>query len=382
MAPIVVGGRIFNLPQQDLSGLLGGVGDILSAIGQQRQQTRENQIFTDLSKALQGDVTPQGGVGPVRPAITDPQERLNTILNTALSGKVRSPQGLNRLLGIAQIQERAIPTATTAGGLSATTREQIEALRDPTGPVARALKAKEESATRVITERGVGVETARQTAIASQPLAQTNLPLFRTLVNKETGVQAPASLTNAQFNTDPNKFVSLDEKNRSGLVSLRAGKNRLSTLNSLVDKVFTEGEGIPARIGGAARRIVGGVTQVNKNVALFNRIKDSFGTQLSRFQGETGNIANQDVNRALKALPKDTDGAPLAKALMANVIQMMENMEKAILQKTDPVTVIDNAVNRSQQLRENFELSGDVSQTLIDRIREAETRRIGRGNQP
>ncbi len=110
---IVVGGRIINLPQEDLSGLLGGIGEIVKGIRTQRQQTRENQIFTDLSRTLQGDVTPQGGVGPVRPAITDPQERLNAILNTALSGKVRSPQGLNRLLGIAQIQERAIPTAGT-----------------------------------------------------------------------------------------------------------------------------------------------------------------------------------------------------------------------------------------------------------------------------
>lgn len=105
---IVSGGQIINLPQEDFSGLLGGAGDIFSAVNQVRKQRADREKLENLNRVIQGDILPTNQAGPVRPGITDPRERLNALLGVIPQLQTQSAR--NTALQTATIQQRAIPT--------------------------------------------------------------------------------------------------------------------------------------------------------------------------------------------------------------------------------------------------------------------------------
>lgn len=95
MPAIVVGGRIIQSPQNDLSGILGGVGDILNVIGTQKQAAKDREGTTLLNRTLAGDTLPANQAGPVRPEITDDSQRIRLIQQEGL--KQRTPEGIARV---------------------------------------------------------------------------------------------------------------------------------------------------------------------------------------------------------------------------------------------------------------------------------------------
>jgi hypothetical protein len=105
---IVLGNRIVNLPQENLAGIGTGLGQILQAIGTQRQETQDRRMLTDLSRTLQGDVLPADQAGPTRPGITEPRSRLNEILN--IVPQLRRPGNQALAINLATVAGRAIPT--------------------------------------------------------------------------------------------------------------------------------------------------------------------------------------------------------------------------------------------------------------------------------
>jgi hypothetical protein len=110
---IVVGGRIINLPQQDLSGILGGLGQIVSGIRNQRQQKQSDIETINLLNSLTGQAGPvQPGQPDLPQPITDPNQRLDVLLRGALNPRI-TQRDKNRLLAAAEIQGKAIPTGAT-----------------------------------------------------------------------------------------------------------------------------------------------------------------------------------------------------------------------------------------------------------------------------
>ena len=97
--PVMSGGNIIIRPEEKLENIFGGVGELFGAIGKKRQENKELAEFTQLQEALKTEKEPQG--------------RLDAILNTAFSGKIRSKEGLERLINTATIQEKAIPNVYT-----------------------------------------------------------------------------------------------------------------------------------------------------------------------------------------------------------------------------------------------------------------------------
>jgi|TARA_Y100000310_G_scaffold248079_1_gene253888 hypothetical protein len=100
--PVIAGGKIFRRPQEDLSGLFGGIGDIVGAIRSQRQQEKEAIEFTQFARVLGGELSPEGeAIGsagsPQNAVPLQGTARLDALLNIALSPKIKSTKGRQRV---------------------------------------------------------------------------------------------------------------------------------------------------------------------------------------------------------------------------------------------------------------------------------------------
>lgn len=351
---VVIGGRIVNLPQENLSGIGSGLGQILQAIGTQRQQNQDSQILTDLSRTLQGDTLPEGIAGPERPGISDPRNRLNEILN--IVPQLRRPGNQALALNLATTAERAIPNVTRAGSsrFGVTMDNALRSIgKDPlTDTITRSdfIKANEFRQQQTLQQASnierikVGAESDAQQAL---PLSQTNTALFRTLVDAETGGPVATNITGKEFTDNPQRFVSVTEAQRRDLAKINQAVNLTQQLSDLATTIFPEDEG---RVRGATRRTIASLAQTDPNVVEFDRLRNASAGPLARALGEVGNLAEQEQQRALSIIGKKTDDPEVARRLALLSQQLVLDMRDVILRGGSVRNVVDDAVREGEKI--------------------------------
>jgi hypothetical protein len=105
--------------------------------------------------------------------------------------------------------------------------------------------------------------------------------------------------------------VDTSKLNEHALSALDA----LDQLERLVEEVPLAKTGVGGFLKGPFLHAAG-ATGVNENVRIYEAIKEAFGATLARAGGETGNLTNEDVNRALGKLPKIGDSREMARRKM------------------------------------------------------------------
>ena len=83
----------------------------------------------------------------------------------------------------------------------------------------------------------------------------------------------------------------------------------IDEIQPMVDNIFTAGEGFTERAFAAAENFWDKLTQNNPNVALYQGWVDGTVAPLIRSLGEKGNLATEDVKRALELFPKLSQSA-------------------------------------------------------------------------
>lgn len=241
---IVVGGRIINLPQENLSGILGGLGQIVSGIRNQRQAEKEIPALTNLARILGGELSPTGqaigaaGAPGRATPLTDRNQRLTAINNLIASGQIKTPANLERLFGIAKLETKAIPTGTTRKpdrrNFTITNKDGRE----------QKIKATDQEAAQIQTTLPQGSTITLGTPIATTGV--TDLVQKAIRINSD-GTESEVNARLSVIDADPSLRLLEPEKNPRRIVKIT---DPVTSKVRFVDKVELEAAGgaIPSTV--------------------------------------------------------------------------------------------------------------------------------------
>lgn len=350
----VVGGQIISDPGGGFGNLLSGAGNLFQAIQGQRKQTEDQRLLEQLSQTLAGQGGQPGLAGqPGQPgAVLSPQDKLNAILNVV--PQLNRPGNQELALNLATIQQRAIPTGRTTSKFGVTMDNALRSIGvDPQGAVTRqdfqkATEFRRQGELTQAAEVEKAKVMAQSTAEAKKGLFETNTAFARTLVDAQTGGPIPTGITGEEFRKNPERFVSVTDSQRRDLAKINQAVNLTGQLAELAGRIFPEEE---SRAAGAVRRTIGGLAQTNPDVVEFNRLRNASAGPLARALGEVGNLAEQEQQRALSIVPKNTDSPAVARRLTALSNKLVLDMRNVILRGGDVRNAIDEAVNKGDKIR-------------------------------
>lgn len=347
----VVGGQIISDPGGGFENLLSGAGNLFQAIQGQRKQSEDQRLLEQLSRTLSGQGG-QPGLAGQPGAVLSPQDKLNEILR--IVPQLNRPGNQNLALNLATIQQRAVPSGKVTSKFGVTMDNALRSIGvDPQGPVTRqdfirATEFRQQGELKQAAEVEKAKVEAQTTAESNVPLAETNTAFFRTLVDAQTAGPVNPGLTGAEFRANPDKFVSVSETQKRDLAKINQAVNLTGQLTELADRIFPEEE---TRIAGAVRRTIGGLAQTNPDVVEFNRLRNASAGPLARAMGEVGNLAEQEQQRALSIVPKNTDSPEVARRLTALANKLVLDMRNVILRGGDVREAINTAVVEGEKIR-------------------------------
>ena len=133
---------------------------------------------------------------------------------------------------------------------------------------------------------------------------------LKSLVHPQTGEHPPLGMTMEEAIKQGYKATTAAEQ--AVVISAKGAEATLSRLEELTNKVFTgEEEGLSGRGKLKAKFTKERLTQSNNDLALLESFKMGTLAPLIRAVGEKGNLANEDIQRALKLIPSTGEGAEL-----------------------------------------------------------------------
>src|SRR3990167_1980540 len=133
---------------------------------------------------------------------------------------------------------------------------------------------------------------------------------LKNLVHPETGEHPPLGMTMEEAGRRGYKATTAAEQ--AVVISARGAEATLARLEELTNKVFAGSEeGLQGRGKLKAKFTTERLTQSNNDLALLEAFGKGTLAPLIRAVGEKGNLANQDIERALKLIPNTGEGAEL-----------------------------------------------------------------------
>ena len=133
---------------------------------------------------------------------------------------------------------------------------------------------------------------------------------LKNLVHPETGEHPPLGTTMEEAGRRGYKATTAAEQ--AVVIGARGAEATLARLEELTNKVFSGKEqGLQGRGKLKAKFTTERLTQSNNDLALLESFGKGTLAPLIRAVGEKGNLANQDIERALKLIPNTGEGAEL-----------------------------------------------------------------------
>jgi hypothetical protein len=162
-------------------------------------------------------------------------------------------------------------------------------------------------------------------ATKDQPIKDADAPLW---INPDTLESAPTGATPSQLQGLGFKRITTTQ--RSSIDAMNNVDSILSQMEKLMSPIFPQSEDDVAWASGAFKRKIGSLMQKGE-APQFEAFIDGTLAPMIRALGEKGALANEDVTRAKKLLPKLSDRADLAWSKLKQLQDLFSKAKRGVL---------------------------------------------------
>ena len=131
-------------------------------------------------------------------------------------------------------------------------------------------------------------------------------------------------------------FKRITAKQKESVQAFQGAAVLLNKTKSLMEQVFPPQESAAGRIFGGASRTIGAAAQTNAKAAELVAFIGGTLSPFIRSLGEKGAIADKDVDRALKLMPKLNDRADVAWSKIQNLFDLLRQTQESAIGTNRP----------------------------------------------